>query len=89
MFLMPYSWAMALQILTPSYVATNVIENCGLLPHCMFASNWFELDHIEKKGVLLFTTRAIRPFIIRAGSLFQMNINTFLKVNALIMSILH
>lgn len=80
MFLISYSIAMVMQIFTPNYFATNVIENCGLLPHRLFSSHWFELENIEQKGSLLFMRRTVRPLAIRAGSLYQMNINTFLKV---------
>lgn len=72
---------MIMQIFTPNYFATNVIENCGLLHESVFSSNWYELETIEKKAALLFMTRTIRPFTIWAGNFSKMNINAFLKVS--------
>lgn len=80
MFLTVHSMALVMQIFTPNYFATTVIDNCGLLPERAFSSNWIELEFVEKKGMLLFMTRTVRPLVICAGSLFQMNTNTFLKV---------
>ena len=80
MFLTSYSIAMVMQIFTPNYFATDVIENCELLPYQLFSSKWLRLKNIEQKGVLLFMTRTARPLAISAGSLFQMQINTFSKV---------
>lgn len=71
---------MLMQIFTPNYFATNVIENCALLPQRAFQSNWLEVDSIEQKGLLLFITRSIRPLVVQAGTMFQMNIYTFLRV---------
>lgn len=80
MFLVPYSIAMVMQTFTPNYFASNVIESCKLLPERAFSSNWFNLESVEKKGLLLFITRTVRPLVVHAGSMFQMNLNTFIKV---------
>lgn len=72
--------AMIVQIFTPSYFATNVIENCALLPPRLFGSNWVELDQIEQKSMLLFMTRIFRSLEISAGSLIDINVDTFLRV---------
>lgn len=71
---------MLLQIFSPSFAGTNVVEKCHLLPVAAFSSEWYKLDEIEKKSLLIFITRSFRPFVMSAGKLFQMNTNTFIKV---------
>lgn len=83
MFLLPYTIAVIMQIFTPNYFATDVVEKCHLLPERAFVSNWFELDEIEKKAMLLFITRSLHPLTVNAGIFFQMNLDTFLKVKTL------
>lgn len=73
---------MTIQILSPSFAATNVIEKCDLLPIAAFNSEWYELDQIEKKSLLMFITRSLRPFVMWAGEYYQMSLDTFIKVSS-------
>lgn len=80
MFLVPYSIAIIMQTFTPNYFATHVIENSERLPEQAFSSNWFQLEYNERRAILLFMTRTMRPLVVCAGKLYQMNVSTFLKV---------
>lgn len=71
---------MLFQIFVPNYLAQEVLEKCYLLPERAFSSEWFELNEIEKKAMLLFITRSIHPLRVNAGDFFEMNIDTFLRV---------
>ncbi|XP_055326595.1 odorant receptor 33c-like, partial [Sitodiplosis mosellana] len=79
-FLASYTIGMLLQIITPSYASTNLMEKCDSLPVAIFSSEWYELGPSEKKSLLIFLTRSIRPFVMNAGNYFQMNTTTFLKI---------
>lgn len=79
-FLASYTFGIILQTFTPNYVATNVVQKCGLLPVAAFSSEWYELDQNEKKSLLIFITRSLRPFAMHAGLFFQLNTQTFIKV---------
>ncbi|XP_055307203.1 putative odorant receptor 92a [Sitodiplosis mosellana] len=75
-----YTGGVLLQIFTPSYASTNVLDKSDLLPVVAFSSEWYELGNSEKKSLLMFITRSLRPFAIRAGKFYQMNITTFIKI---------
>lgn len=79
-FLVSYTLGMLIQIFTPSHAGTNVVEKCDLIPVATFSSEWYELEQNEKKSLLIFIIRSVRPFVMFAGILFQMNITTFIKV---------
>lgn len=80
LFLFFYAAGMLLQIFAPNYLAQEVLEKCYLLPDSAFSSEWFKLNEIEKKAMLLFITRSIHPLKVHAGDFFEMNIDTFLRV---------
>lgn len=71
---------MILQIFPPSFFGTNIVENSELLPVAIFSSEWYQIEEPEKRSLLIFLTRSLRPFDLRAGKLFMLNINTFIKV---------
>lgn len=71
---------MILQVFAPNYLAELVLEKCYSLPENAFASQWFTLNEVDKKALLLFITRSIHPFKVTAGDFYEMNLNTILRV---------
>lgn len=80
LFLSGYTMGMIMQIFSPNFIGTLTLDKSAWLPNSAFASQWFNFDRSAKKALLLFMTRTSRPFVLKAGIFFQLNLNTFLRV---------
>lgn len=80
-FLICHFTAMTCQIFFPCYYGSMVYEKSFEIRVDAFASNWVEQSSSVKKSLTIFIEGTMRPIEMLAGSLFPLNLSTFLAVS--------
>lgn len=75
-----YLACMIVQILSPSFVGSMLLDNSEKLTHAIYSSDWTECSDRWKSAYLIFTERTLKAMTIFAGGLFLLSIPTFVSV---------
>lgn len=72
---------MVIQIFTPNFAGSHVMETSALLPISAFHSDWYRWNYSNKTAILIFMVKTLRPFFLEAGVFFQLNLQMFILVS--------
>lgn len=75
-----YLMCLTLQIFTPCYCASTLTDKSDRLPGSIFYSRWWEQTKRFKSSMLIFTERAMKPIVPKAGGLFAVGLPIFVSV---------
>lgn len=80
-FTVQYLLAIVVEIFAPTYAGSLFYERSESLPREIFNSNWIDKNQRYKAAMMILVERTLRPIRIAAGSLFELNLSTLLKVS--------
>lgn len=80
-FIFEYTFGMVIQIFTPNFAGSHVMETSALLPTSAFHSDWYQWKYANKTAILIFMVKTLRPFFLEAGVFFQLNLRMFILVS--------
>lgn len=82
-----YLMCILVQIYLPSYLGSRLSVDSDELTHVIFTTQWIDRNEKCKRVVRILVERTMRPMTVYAGGLFQLSMQTFLKVTCWVLLI--
>jgi len=76
-----YGSCVVLQLLLPAYFGNEIQINSAATFNAIYHSDWIRADQKFKKLLLIAMENTKKPFVLKAYSIFEVNLGSFLFVS--------